>query len=209
MNKNILWLPVLVCLQAFATKLPPSFVEINATNNPDCVEYISYQKKMYCSNKQILSKTPVIPDIVNQEKLAIQFDDRPWHAAWGKKASGIVTIEYVVLGENINHWNELVTSQFFPGLEEVTLKEFANTIFYSLNKTGISPEITILKQNEHQVIFEFKISKPSNMQQDEIQSITKTPKGFYVLHYVIKKANMGADNRKKWLKNIENSKIKE
>jgi len=55
------------------------------------------------------------------------------------------------------------------------------------------------------LIFEFKVEKPLNLQQDEIQKVVKGKDGMYVIHYAIKKSDMGEINRKKWIDNIKKS----
>lgn len=41
-----------------------------------------------------------------------------------------------------------------------------------------------------QILFEFRIKEPLNLQQDELQIVTKKKNGFYIVHYVIKTPDM-------------------
>lgn len=187
---------------------PSQLVKVTGNSPVKCVEYYSHQGDLYCS-LTALQPQSIDPKIRQHEKLKIIFDDRYWLAAWGKNEPTITTIEYIPYGEDINHWNELITSQFFPGLQEkVTPKQFAELFLQKLTDSGYKPIVSFLKDTKDQVIFEFRIEQPINQAQDELQMITKDNQGLYVLHYAIKKANMGQQNREKWLENLKNSSIK-
>lgn len=178
--------------------LPANVVKVTKENNPNCVEYYTYKGQMYCSLMTVDNKS-MDPQLLSYEKQKIQFDGRAWKAVWGEHKEAITTIEYLPLGQDINHWKELVTSQFFPGLAEVSAKEFANRFLADLKKTGVLYKSHFIETKPELVIFEFQVQEPKNLQQDELQKIVKTPEGIYVLHYAIKKTNMTSANRKKWI----------
>lgn len=195
------------CLHpAFANPLPAGMVKVTKENNPQCVEFINYQNEMYCTTSATAQPAPD-PTIVANEQQSIHFDDRPWKAAWAKKNDQITTIEYITVGDDINKWHELITSQFIPNLT-VSADDFASLVINDLKKQGINPKITLIDKQADQYIFEFQITEPTNLQQDEIQKVTKGKNGIYVLHYVMNKADMGADNRTKWIANMKQSAIK-
>jgi hypothetical protein len=183
-------------------------IKVTGSSGQKCVEYYNYKGGMYCSTKA-LNSNPINSDMINSETQTIVFDQRAWQAAWGKKGSDGITIEYVPMGDDINNWNELITSQFFPGLQKkATPKEFAAYIIESMKKSGYKPIVTIHQDTPEQCIFEFRIESPTNQEQDEIQKVTKGSDGLYVLHYVIKKPDMGKDNRKLWLSNLNKSTVR-
>jgi hypothetical protein len=187
---------------------PPGLIKVTGENTEKCVEYYSYQGESYCSTTA-LSSRPAPGDINTYEMQNIIFDNRPWQAAWGRKSDDSVVVEYIPMGDDINNWKELVTSQFFSGLDNhMTPKQFAETVIKGMVDLGFKPIVTFIKSTPDQVIFEFRIDKPENQVQDELQMITKGINGFYVLHYVIKKADMGQAARDQWLNNFANSKIK-
>lgn len=185
-----------------------NLIKVTPNDNAQCVEYYFHMGELYCSTTALSSQS-VKQNLLQDEKLKIQFDNRYWQAAWEKKDSTLTTIEYIFDGENINHWNELITSQFFPGLQtKLTPKQFAETFLQNLKSLGYKPIITFFPATNNTVLFEFRIEQPQNQIQDELQMITMDNQGLYVLHYVIKKADMGKSERKKWLQNLGNSFIK-
>lgn len=188
---------------------PSTLIEVTADNDPSCVEYYNYKNTLYCSTTAQDTK-PLDPALKDAEKLDITFDDRPWKLAWGKKDSRGTTIEYVPAGDNINNWNELVTSQFFPGMQDdIELQKYANGFIDELKASGYKPIVSFHEKTPERVIFEFRLEEPDNQIQDELQMVTKDDKGIYVLHYVIKKSDMGEENRNLWIENLKNSSIKD
>lgn len=194
--------------ESTSSSLPPNVVKVTKENNPDCIEYITYKNQMYCS-LVALSKATVDPGIVNYETQNIQFDNRAWKAAWGQKNNAVSTVEYIPVGDNIDRWSELVTSQYLPGLVDVSAKEFKKRFIANLDKSGITYSVNTIDEQPNQIIFEFKVTVPVNLQQDEIQKIIKSKNGIYVLHYAMKKADMSKANRQKWVENLKKSTIKE
>ncbi|WP_133138975.1 hypothetical protein [Legionella genomosp. 1] len=192
-----------------ATVKPEDLIKVDKGNTSQCVEYYTYQDGLYCSSKILNPEVKVDPEIVRSEQQNLVFDNRVWQAAWGKKDSVMVTIEYLPAGERLDHWQELVTTQYFPELQkQASLKQFSNVIMENLKKIA-NPEITILEETPDQIIFEFRIKEPSNSVQDEIQKIVRTDNGFYVLHYVYRSADMGQERRALWLENLKKSSIKQ
>jgi hypothetical protein len=194
--------------ESASSSLPSGLIKVTDENNPKCIEYVNYQGEMYCS-LVALDKSPVDPQIISYEKQNIIFDHRPWKAAWGKNTSRISTIEYIPIGDDIENWNELITTQFIPGLTNITPDQFGNRFFDNLKKSKVTFTVQLIENKPNRLIFEFKVSKPSNLKQDEIQKVVKGKDGMYILHYAIKKADMDEATRQKWIDNIKKSSIKD
>ncbi|KTD41736.1 hypothetical protein [Legionella parisiensis] len=195
-------------MSSIATGAPFSLdnlVKVTPESDTQCVQYYLYKGVLYCDATKTDTQT-VDPKVKNSEKLKIVFDDRPWLMAWGNKNTIGTTIEYIPAGDDINHWNELVTSQFFPGLQKkMTLKQFANTMVENIKSLGYEPIVNYLEDTQDRVILEIRIEKPQNQVQDELEMFLKDEQGIYILHYVTKKADMEKENRDKWLQNLKNS----
>lgn len=195
-------------ISASMASVPADIVKVTGETKAACVEYVDYQGEMYCTTKA-LSKEPVDPNIKQYETWIIHFDDQPWLAAWGKMTEDVSMVEYVPKGDDINNWHELVTSQFFPGLEnKVTPKEFAEMTVENLKKAGYAPIVTYHQTTPDGVIFEYRIEKPEAQKVDELQYIRTGKNGLYILHYAVKDTDMGAEKRAQWVKNLSESKIK-
>ncbi|QMT59891.1 hypothetical protein [Legionella sp. PC997] len=186
-----------------------NMIKVTPENDTQCVQYYLYKGVLYCNSTT--DSNPIDSQIRNYEQLKISFDERPWKMAWGNKNSIGTTIEYVPAGDDINHWLELVTSQYFPGLQKKTsLKQFANTLIKNLTDLGYQPIITFHENTENRVLLEIRIEKPENQIRDELEMLIKDNNGIYLLQYVIKKSDMGNENRQRWINNLKNSvKLKE
>ncbi|MDP1602593.1 MAG: hypothetical protein Q8M03_04945 [Legionella sp.] len=183
-------------------------VKVNDKNNPDCVEFFTNKDGLYCNTLKETQTLPIDPALKNYEKQKIVFDDRNWQASWGIKNDTITTIEYLTSPDTVDQWQEMITSQFIPNLQnKITLEEYANSILDNLKKTGLNPKVTIIEATPDYILLEFQIASPSNLIQDELQKISKGSDGFYILHYVIKKEDMGKENRDKWVKNLKASSL--
>ncbi|HAT8751141.1 TPA: hypothetical protein JBA38_05505 [Legionella pneumophila] len=189
------------------SSLPKELIKVNKENNPKCVEFVTYKGELYCSVVP-LADSSSDSQVIHYEKQIVRFDDRPWKIAWGKKTDKVVTIEYIPVGDDINNWKELITTQFMPGLINMTPAQFGSQFLYKLNKSGVKYIVHVIEEQPNLLIFEFKIQEPANLQQDEILKITKGKDGIYVLHYAIKKSDMTKENRDKWVKNLKSSFIK-
>ncbi len=199
---------MLTSLTATAAVDTSKLIKVTPQNTTNCVEYYHYKRELYCSTLA-QNTQPVDASLKDQEKLEIVFDDRPWQLAWGKQTPEITTIEYVPNGDNINDWHELVTSQFFPGLQEKTTPlQYSEAVIQNIKEAGFYPIVKFFEKSKAQVIFEFRIESPDNQKQDELQLVRSDDKGIYVLHYVIKKADMGQEKREAWLQNLKSSNIK-
>ncbi|KRG13618.1 hypothetical protein ACA29_07965 [Lederbergia galactosidilytica] len=53
------------------------------------------------------------------EDLTLHFDDRDWQVGFEHEDAGNMMREYVVDGESVEAWTELVTAQFFPDLQGI------------------------------------------------------------------------------------------
>ncbi|WP_131781387.1 hypothetical protein [Legionella gresilensis] len=211
MQKTIFGFSLLTLISISHGSINPSdLIKVNNENNPQCVEYYNYKGDTYCSTKRLQTNDASITDAIrNSEQQNIVFDSRVWQAAWGKQDNTITTIEYLPAGDNIDNWKELITTQFIPnGQKPITPKDYLELILNNFKQTGLNPKITIWEQTPKQIIFEFKVTSPANLEQNELQKITETPKGLYLLHYVIKQPDMGQDNRQHWLNNLKASTIK-
>jgi hypothetical protein len=205
-----LWFTILLSLPmaAYADIDASKLIKVTKENNQKCVEYYMMEGEIYCS-LTLLSTGPIDPALLKSEKQKIIFDSRPWQAVWGEKTDEMTTIEYVPAGDKIENWKELVTTQYVPGMQLLSPKDYMQGVVDNLQKTGFNPEIKLLVETPDYVLFEFRVLSPSNFQQDELQKITKKEDGFYLLHYVIKKPDMGEQERKKWINNLKNSSVNE
>jgi len=150
----------------------------------------------------------------SEDEVILVFDNREWELGWSqnKDASGndkSVFEEYILKGENIDNWSELVTIQFFPGLNKDTTLD----VYEAVNKQGIisvCPNTVwdSYEQQKDERSWYFTIKNCQGQpDQSELARCIKTGKGIYVFHYAIKKAPMPEELRQIWMKNLKAIKI--
>ena len=140
-----------------------------------------------------------------QKKLNLCFDDRSWKLGWSQNKDGAVYEEYVLTGETAENWSELVTIQFFPGLNKNTTLD----VFEGMQKTNLSSVCSLVKwesvyQSADERIWKWNIGGcPGQPDQSEIARLKKTDNGFHLWHYAIKKSPMSPEKEKTWLANLK------
>lgn len=141
------------------------------------------------------------------------FDGRKWELGWSgypdAKANDKVFDEYVISGEKVDNWSELVTIQSFPGaqnnlnLDILEAETKINIMTVCPNAQWDSTE-----QQANERIWQFTIKGCAGQpEQSEIARAVKTDEGIHIFHYAIKKAPMPMDVKNTWLNNLKAFKI--
>lgn len=144
------------------------------------------------------------------------FDNREWILGWSIEQDrtqtppkGTVFQEYVLKGETVQNWSELVTIQFFPELQDkVSLENFEQSNKANMLKICSNVQWKTLSSNDKERVWEWSIKNCAGQSdQSEIARIIKTKEGIHVFHYAIKKSNFSDVDRKLWLNNLNLIKI--
>lgn len=141
------------------------------------------------------------------------FDTRHWELGWSinKRASGNghVFKEYVLKGETVKNWSELVTVQFFPGLNKKSnLETFEASVKQAIMKACHNTKWTTFEQKQDARSWEFTIKNCDGQpDQSELARAVATNDGVHVFHYVIKKAPMPKHLKETWAKNLKAIKV--
>jgi hypothetical protein len=127
------------------------------------------------------------------------FDGRGW-AVGHRQSNGTQTLtEYVLPGQNVENWRELVTSQVFSN--GVPLTPFVEQLRSSLSQGCPSLVWNVIRQEERTVIYEWRDSGCGGWEpQHELGRITIEEQSLYRLAYAIKtKAPLAPEKRSAWL----------
>lgn len=142
------------------------------------------------------------------------FDGRQWELGWSqnKNAAGtgqLVFDEYVLKGETVENWSELVTIQFFPGLNQQTnLDVFEGSLKNNIMNVCPAAVWDSFEQQKNERYWQFTVTNCKGQpNQSELVRAVKTNEGIHLFHYAIKKAPMPEDVRKTWLSNLKSMKI--
>lgn len=137
------------------------------------------------------------------------FDKRSWELGWNQNKDDSVFEEYVLKGESVDNWSELVTIQSFPGMQKNTnLDVFEGTMKVKLSTVCPSIKWVPISQTDNERIWKWTIEGcPGQPDQSELAMAKKTKEAIHLWHYAIKKSPFPKGVEEVWLKNLKSIKI--
>lgn len=146
-----------------------------------------------------------------EENIQFSFDNRDWIQAFENQKDKTSIVEYIVKGDNIDHWSELVSVQKLVPLGATSVDQYYDEYVKAL-KIAVSPtevhsrvihknDSPLLKDNF--ILFEWWIDGESPDAQHEWFKLIKTPHSTWVLRYTTKKLNDVEKVRKTWEKILD------
>lgn len=133
---------------------------------------------------------------------ALKLGGEQWTLGNHQEDDNLELAEYVSGAEDVNNWTQLITFQLFKFNfpPDITPTMFAEKEVGPLKEQNYKVKFNILESSPSEAMMEFQVEEPLSQQQDEIQRIIKTEDNkLIVLHYVIKKMDMGKEAREKWI----------
>ena len=172
---------------------------VKASNTQKCVEFYTINNQFYCANEATVSK-PSLQAALANESNKFSFDGREWKLDWWNQNTKQPMLEYVLKSETVDTWTEMVTSQFFPGLQsKLSPSQFMNITIEELTKRGFQPKVKIISQTPRSVLFEWQIENQPVENQYELQKIIAEPHGLHLIHYA-SRPTVTQDRRTTWEK---------
>jgi hypothetical protein len=141
------------------------------------------------------------------ERWNFNFDSRKWHLGSQGANKDSTLREYVLEGQTVDNWQELVSSQS----SAVRVKP---RVMYDYFKSQISQDcpslqIFIIEESMDNILFEWKHGGCQEFPaQDEIQRIVLTPNGTFVLHYAAKTPQLTSEVRDTWISIIKSATVR-
>ena len=128
-----------------------------------------------------------------------QFDGRGWTVGNHQQSAEQSLTEYVLPGQTVDTWKELVTSTVF--VQPVPIAPFVARIHALMAKDCPSLEWNVIRQDERTAVFEFRDAGCGGFEaQHELDRVTIEPDGLYRLAYAAKTSvPLAEERRKQWL----------
>ena len=145
------------------------------------------------------------------ERLELQFDGRAWGIGYAasNETQG-AAIEYVLPGETVHAWTELVTIERLPPAQRhVDVSALLETLRERFARICLGLSFHVLEQRSQDVLYEWRHDGcPSLGQgaQHEISRFVKGKSGIHRVAYVARVNPLASQTREQWVKLIGQAK---
>lgn len=151
--------------------------------------------KMHATVKFVLrEKAPV-------ERIRIEFDGRQWSEGYRTEKGDQIVKEFVLPGESVENWTELVTAQTLPGLQT---RMTAKKIMLQAKKTTLKkcPNAVwnVIDESKEEIVYEWRTTGCPGW--DDQYEVSKLMRGTMAVHrfaYTNKKLPISEDRRVRWI----------
>ena len=132
------------------------------------------------------------------ERWSFRFDDREWHLGYQVANRQEAAREYVLVGQTIENWKELVTSHYFA--HGVPLRDYFEQVKAGLSRGCPSLTTSVLEESDDNMLYEWRHDGcQSYPPQHQIDRVTRSGKGMLQLSFVEKTAQLSQEKRTAWL----------
>lgn len=140
-------------------------------------------------------------------KVNFALDDKQWDLGWSNKSEDVYILEFVPKGQTVENWKELITFEFYPGLQKkINCSQFANGFLQRL--TTDEPKVRVMSylDKPDNAIFEWVLNgSAKNADQDELDRCIFGKQGLHMVHYVKKTKSLSLAERTKWRKFLDSA----
>lgn len=147
-----------------------------------------------------------------REKIDAPDDGRGWVLGHCQVNRNQVNTEYVLPGQNVQNWQELLSVQRLVGLgdREVPIRSFADTMQSSLMQSAPNCQWRILDENETEIIYEFVI--PGGGEHPDQHEVARLVRGRHDIHriaYARKGERLPDELRDGWIERLRGPQLTE
>jgi hypothetical protein len=159
-----------------------------------------------CTSTPQTPPPPPPPQHEIVERWNFGFDGRAWKLGHQAATRHGAIREYVLPGQTVQKWTELVTSVYF--VSAMAPRPFFEEVRKKLSTGCPSLQVTILEESPDTILFEWQHGGCQGFPaQHEIRRITTELTGTYTLSFVEKTYQMAAEKRAAWLGIIKSAKL--
>ncbi|MGD6900913.1 hypothetical protein [Bacillus infantis] len=133
------------------------------------------------------------------EKESFIANGKEWELGFTDSQNGLFK-EYVLAGETVDNWSELITVHRFSNPNEVPVQAYAAQFKNSLEQS-VSGDLhfEVLKEDAHNLYYEFQLAKdPAHPDQYETARIQSGGGEIWFLHYAIKTGGIDEGEKEAW-----------
>ncbi len=140
------------------------------------------------------------------ERLEFEFDSRPWKIG-NQGADPLQVIrKYILPGQSVDDWTELVTSHYIKGRSTFSLKEYFEEKIKDPQYPSL--KLSLIKEEPDKIIYEGSHGGCFSVREAAyIALITRKEWGMLMLTFC-QKGQLSRENRNNWLEILRNARIK-
>jgi len=141
------------------------------------------------------------------ERWSFSFDSRQWQVGYQAANPQEAIREYVLSGQTVQNWSELVTSQYFARdiAPRVLFEQFRRNISHGCP----SLRVAIIEESSDTIIFEWQLDGCQGFPaQHEIRRIATGRTGTLTLSFVEKTRQLTAEKRSTWISIIKGANVR-
>lgn len=133
------------------------------------------------------------------EKESFIANGKEWQLGFSDSQNGLFQ-EFVLAGETVDNWSELITVHRYSNPKEVPVQAYAAQVKNSLEQS-VSGDLhfEVLKEDAHNLYYEFQLTgDPAHPDQYETARIQSEGGEIWFLHYAIKTGGMAEGEKEAW-----------
>jgi hypothetical protein len=135
-----------------------------------------------------------------KEPWSFGFDGRKWAVGNRRQVGSEAVIEYVLPGETVTNWSELVTSQFIGDMDRFDPEQWLTMFTESMAEKYTTFKWKRYSVKDGSVLFEWQHQGGSQWPaQHEVKRVVKQGRTVYILAYVKKTSKLDDTKREKWI----------
>lgn len=134
------------------------------------------------------------------DRPVFEYDERKWELGYQASHNGAQIEEYVLSGETVEDWSELVTWQYLPNFQE---RADALTFMKQLRKLrqARDPEVVweVIEKDHQSVLYKWEsFNNPTTGDYLELARIVEDTDGMHIFHYTAKYQKTFQNNIAHW-----------
>ncbi len=134
-------------------------------------------------------------------------DSRPWQLGYQAADARQAIREYVLPGQTVQSWSELVTSQYFP--DGPAPRALFDQTRQDLSRGCPSLQVSVIEETADTIIFEWRHDGcQGHPAQHEIRRISTGRTGTVSLSFVERTRQLAADKQTKWISILKSATIR-
>lgn len=145
------------------------------------------------------------------DDVSFKFDQRNWKIGYQASNARESIVEYVLPGETVQTWTELITIQRFPGMStKVTPALLFQRMKSSMQQRCRQAEWKIIRKSKNAVLYHWRTTGCANIKdQHEIAKLQRNRTGLYRFAYVSKKVPLSRDQFRLWRRLLGNARARD